>query len=213
MIGDLTPRLAVTLRDRERLAAAVRRLTALLVTTDAPSDAYVAATVAVERAIETLAPHVASPPLPRFNAPGASSTPNDFFPFDPIMGRLSPLALPVELSWEEEKCIGRARFDTPYEGPPGCVHGGVIAGVFDQILAIPNIMMGTPGPTQRLALRYRRPTPLRTDLVFEGWRTSVDGKHAHARGRLLAAGEVTVEAEGTFVQVSLEQLMAMGRRR
>ena len=209
MPRPLHERLAATAAERAALVAAARRLIAAAVSADPPAAELVAATTALEQASATLAAHLPSPPLPRYLATPNPESPNDFFPFDPMMGRYSPLAPPVLISWEDGKLIGRARFDTPYEGPPGCVHGGVIAAVFDQMLAIPNVMLGTGGPTARLALRYRRPTPLETDLVFEGWQESADGKRLHCRGRLLCRDVVTVEAEGTFVRISPERLLRM----
>ena len=130
-------------------------------------------------------------------------------PFDPIVGRMSPLAPPVEFTWEDGKAIGRVRFGSPYEGPPGCVHGAVIAACFDQVLNVANLMSGTPGPTARLTLRFRKPTPLGSDLVFEGWQERVDGKRVHARGRLRSGDTVTAEAEGLFVRVPTERVLRL----
>lgn len=209
MTLPLHERLAATAAERAALIAAARRLIHAAVTADPPATDLRDATSALEQAVATIEAHVPSPPLPRYLAVPNVERPNDFFPFDPMMGFFSPLAPPVALSWEDGKLIGRARFDTPYEGPPGCVHGGIIAAVFDQILAIPNVMLGTGGPTARLALRYHKPTPLRADLVFEGWQDAAEGKRLHCRGRLLHGEIVTVEAEGTFVRISPERLMKM----
>ena len=130
-------------------------------------------------------------------------------PYDQIVGRLSPLAPPIEFTWEDGKAIGRVRFATPYEGPPGCVHGGVIAAAFDQAFNIANLMAGSAGPTARLALRYRRPTPLGADLVFEGWQERSDGRRIHTRGRLRHGDTITAEAEGVFVRLPVEQVMRL----
>ena len=60
-----------------------------------------------------------------------------------------------------------AYFDYPYEGPPTCVHGGVIAETFDEVLGAANMVAGHPGMTGTLTIRYRKPTPLRTPLRIE----------------------------------------------
>ena len=57
---------------------------------------------------------------------------------------------------------GDAWFDWPYEGPPSCVHGGVIAETFDEMLGAACIVAGHPGMTGTLTVRYRKPTPLRS---------------------------------------------------
>ena len=60
---------------------------------------------------------------------------------------------------------GDAWFDYPYEGPPTCVHGGVIAETFDEMLGAANMVADNPAMTGTLTIRYRKPTPLRTALV------------------------------------------------
>ena len=199
MPRPLHERLAATAAERAALVAAARRLISAAVSADPPAPDLVAATAALEQATATLAAHLPSPPLPRYLATPNPDSPNDFFPFDPMMGRSSPLAPPVLISWEGGKLIGRVRFGTPYEGPPGCVHGGFIAAAFDHVFSVMNVMLGTPGPTASLALQYRRPTPLRVPLRVEGWRDRVDGRRIHVRGRLLVADQVTVEADAVFV--------------
>ena len=104
---------------------------------------------------------------------------------------------------------GSVTFTRPYEGPPGCVHGGIIAAAFDQTHSIANIMAGAAGPTAQLTLRYRKPTPLGVPLRFEGWQTRVAGRRIHAAGRLLAGDLVTAEAEGVFVELSGGRVLRM----
>lgn len=203
----LRERLAATGAELERLVCGARRLIDATVSAEAPAEVLAAAAVAVERVVEALRPYVPEERPLRF--PEMAASPEELMPFDPVMGRMSPLAPPIRFTWEEPKAIGHVRFGTPYEGPPGCVHGGIIAGAFDQVFNVANVMRGVAGPTARLALRYRRPTPLHADLRFEGWQERVDGRRVHTAGRLLAGDDVTVEAEGVFVQVPIERIMQM----
>ena len=103
----------------------------------------------------------------------------------------------------------RARFTTPYEGPPGCVHGAVIAGAFDQVFNIANLMSGTAGPTAELTLRYRNPTPLHREVVFEAQIEEVDGRKIRTTGRLRCGDTVTVEASGLFIGIGRDRAMAL----
>ena len=105
--------------------------------------------------------------------------------------------------------VATATYGAAYEGPPGCVHGGMIAAAFDQVFNVANLMLGNPGPTASLQLHYRRPTPLGVALRFEGWQERLDGRRVHVRGRLLAGDRVTVEASGVFVVVPVERILAM----
>ena len=205
----LHDRLRATGADLRRLAARVRTLIDVTVVAEAPIEAIRAAHDAVEQAVAALQPFLPAVRRSRYPTQGEFTNPNDMMPFDPVIGRLSPLAPPVEFTWEDGKAIGRARFGAAYEGPPRCVHGGVLAAVFDQVLNIPNVMMGTPGPTARLQLKFRKPTPLDTDLRFEGWVEKSEGRRMQTRGRCLAGDTVTVEAEGLFVRVPVERVLRM----
>ena len=44
----------------------------------------------------------------------------------------------------------------------------MIAETFDEMLGAANIVAGNPGMTGTLTIRYRKPTPLRTDLAHRG---------------------------------------------
>ena len=103
----------------------------------------------------------------------------DFFPNSPVIGTSNPIAPPVTLVAVDgvdggmREMRGTVNFGYPYEGPPTCVHGGVIAEVFDEVLGATNIVAGNPGMTGTLTIKYRKPTPLLTDLRIEarclGW--------------------------------------------
>ncbi len=54
-------------------------------------------------------------------------------------------------------------------------------------------------------MRYRKPTPLHTELLFEGRTDRKDGRRIIAKGTLDAGGEVTAEAEGIFVTLSVDR--------
>ena len=190
-----------------RLAESVRHLIDVTVTIDAPADAVTAAAARIDRVVDELRAVVPNPPPPRY--PGGGGTPSALFPYDYVMGKWNPLAAPLRIEWQDPYAVGVASFGTPYEGPPGCVHGAAIAAAFDQVLNVANLMSGVAGPTARLDNRYRRPTPLRREVRFEGWVTRREARKIHAAGRLLADGEVTVEAEGLYIVVDVERVMRM----
>jgi acyl-coenzyme A thioesterase PaaI-like protein len=196
--------------------ALVERLRALLdavVVHDAPADVVARATEEIGRAVDLLRPFVPVPRPSRYPGTGNPSNPGTFMPFDPMVGALSPLAPPIRVTCEDGRAVGRVCFGPPYEGPPGCVHGGVIAAAFDQVFNVANVCAGSAGPTVQLLLRYRRPTPLQADLVFEGWQERTEGQRIHTRGRLRHGEQVTVEAEGVFVQLPVERVMRLLDRR
>jgi acyl-coenzyme A thioesterase PaaI-like protein len=184
----------------------VRRLIELLVTAEAPAAALATASSHARAAADW--PFRSGPGRRRAGADD-SSDPAALMPFDCVLGPLSPLAPPLRVRWEPPRAVAEVSFTAPYEGPPGCVHGGVIAAAFDQIFNVANLKAGNPGPTASLRLRYRRPTPLGRMLRFEGWQERADERRVHVRGQLLADEQMTVEAEGTFAIVPLERILAM----
>ena len=85
-----------------------------------------------------------------------------------------------------------------YEGPPGSVHGGVLALILDQMLGEAAGAGGKPGMTATLTLSFRQRTPL-GDLQTSAWIEKVDGIKTWARGEIVGPEGVTVEAEGLFI--------------
>jgi acyl-coenzyme A thioesterase PaaI-like protein len=184
---------------RRLLADSIRRLTAQVVATVSSDPDLVAAAAAVDRVTDTLA--AAQPPARARAVPGdVAALPESYFPISPIIGAHNPVAPPVAMELAEGGARGHGRFGAPYQGPPGFVHGGVVALVLDELLGVANIAAGTGAMTGTLTVRYRRPTPLHTDLALAATSQPGQGRKVHARGEITtAAGEVTAEAEGLFV--------------
>jgi acyl-coenzyme A thioesterase PaaI-like protein len=136
-----------------------------------------------------------------------------FFDWSPLFGMANPLAPPVYASIEGQAVVGKARFGVAYEGPPGCVHGGFIAAAFDEVLGLTQSLSGKMGMTGTLTVKYRRPTPLYTDLRFEGRVESVRGRKVVTAGTLHAGEVLTAEATGLFVTIGPEQFAALSPQR
>jgi acyl-coenzyme A thioesterase PaaI-like protein len=117
-----------------------------------------------------------------------------------VVGLRNPVAVPLHIEKSED---GRAwssfHLGALYEGPPGCVHGGVLALVLDQLLGEAGAAGGAPGMTGTLTLRYEQNTPL-GDCSAEAWIDRVEGVKTFVVGELRRAdGETTVRAEGIFI--------------
>lgn len=184
-----------------RLATSLRGLVERSVALDAPDDLLAQASDEIDALSARLDPYTGKRPLPAWSRSVPSDDPNAFLPWSPVIGRLNPLAPPVELALRDGVVHGRVRFGTPYEGPPGCVHGAVVAAAFDQLLAIVNVANGQPAMTGTLTVRYRRPTPLHTELRFEAHMDRVEGRKVFAVSTLHAGDELVAEAEGIFIRI------------
>jgi hypothetical protein len=84
---------------------------------------------------------------------------------------------------------GSVSFPLVYEGPPGLVHGGFLGVFFDCVVQQHNCATKLSGKTRSLSVKYRRPTPILTELGFEIVRT--EGERGHAStATLVLDGEV-----------------------
>jgi acyl-coenzyme A thioesterase PaaI-like protein len=201
---------------KRRLAAAMRLVIGRLVESNAPEDELAAAADGLERYAERLATH---PRLRRLEGFAETATAGDvaaFFDQSPIIGLSNPLAPPVAVRRSGELAAeAHATFGAAYEGPPGCVHGGWVAAAFDEVLGFVQSLAGSPGFTGTLSVRYRKPTPLHTDLRFEARVTGTERRKTFAEGRLYAGDLLTAEAEAIFIaadRARFQELLAERER-
>lgn len=127
----------------------------------------------------------------------------------PFIGRANPVALPLIVEFVDGGVDAVANFGTLYEGPPGCLHGGYIAGIFDEVLGAAQTFSGHAGMTGRLTIHYRSPTPLNTDLHLKARLESVSGRKILCKGTLHAGDRLCAEAEGLFIAVDPKKLMGL----
>ncbi len=194
-----------------RLAAALRRIGAVAV--GQPLDEAVVEAAAGRMTALADELEAAAPPIKvTRQKPIPSGHPQDFFPTSPMVGFANPVAPPVEV-WAVtgpdggREIRGRVSFAYPYEGPPTCVHGGVIAELFDEMLGLANLVVGEGAMTGTLTIRYRRPTPLLAPLELAARRTHREGRKVFTWGGIYHEGELTAEAEGVFILVPPERML------
>ncbi len=185
---------------RARLAEATRHLVdAVMTADDATDDDLQASATTIEQLVESLTG------VPAGRHPSGVRTPSEgqdhYLPRSPVVGDASPFAPPFTWEVRDGRAYARATLGAPYEGPPGYVHGGMIAMIFDEVLGMANIASGTPGMTGTLTVRYRRPTPLHRPVEVEGWVERVTGRRIMTRGSMFVDETLTAEASGTFISI------------
>jgi acyl-coenzyme A thioesterase PaaI-like protein len=120
---------------------------------------------------------------------------------NPVTGFRNAIAPPLVVH-EDPDGLWWSEFELgeQYQGPPGWVHGGVLAMVLDQLLGeAASDGLTKPLFTGTITLRYLRGTPLgrlRAEAAIErtdGYKTFVSGHMSDAAGK-------TVEAEGIFIK-------------
>jgi acyl-coenzyme A thioesterase PaaI-like protein len=196
-----------------RLGNNMRRVIERLVATQAPEDDLRSAADALEYVATILEQYPQGRLYEGFAESAISPDPHAFFDYSPVMGEANPLAAPLRLEVVDGMVHGTARFGSAYEGPPGAVHGGYVACAFDEVLGLTQSIGGAPGMTGTLTVKYRRPTPLHTDLRFEGHLDRTEGRKKFTHGHLYAGDELTAEAEGLFITVDMSKIAALMEQR
>jgi len=83
------------------------------------------------------------------------------------IGAYNPCFPEYAIAVAGDRAAGTVLFPLPFEGPPGIVHGGVLALFFDVIVQHHNCDLGIVGKTTGLQVDYRKPAPLLRPLEFE----------------------------------------------
>lgn len=142
-----------------------------------------------------------------------AAPPSGHVDFSPLLGRANPLAPPMVFTIDTSGAVSMVRADVTfghaYEGPPGHVHGGIVAAAFDELLGATQAMSGSPGMTAQLDISYRAPTPLHVPLRFESTLDSVDGRKIRTSGRLYHGDTLCAEASGLFISIDFGAIAAM----
>jgi hypothetical protein len=172
-----------------RLAEALRDLADLAVGSSAPDEVLEDVAADLAGLQQVLAPYARPSRYEQAERIGTVGT----FVNHPMVGSANPCAPPIVMRPDGERLTGDVQFGTAREGPPGCAYGGYIAAGFDAILLMAAGMNGVGGPTRRLEIRYRRPTPLNTPLRYESAIDSVEERVTRITGRLLAGDLVCAE--------------------
>ena len=118
-----------------------------------------------------------------------------------VGGRSHPCS--PELLWQEasNRITGTVRFSQAFEGPPGHVHGGWVAGVLDHLMGMTHVRTGYPGMTGGLSVRYLKPTPLNQVIEVSAEATELDAKRTEVKAAMRFGDTTTATAEAIFVRV------------
>lgn len=119
---------------------------------------------------------------------------------NPLSGLSNPLAPPVKTWIEGDIALGSCTCGWAYEGPPGSVHGGFVAAIFDQFLGMAQILGKQPGMTGYLHVNYHNRTPLNTKLALQARLVKVKGRKTVMEADMIADGITTATCEALFIE-------------
>ena len=93
----------------------------------------------------------------------------------PWVGQSNVVAPPMQLHLEEDVLVGIVECSEVYGGHVPWVHGGVVAGLFDAMVATRGALSGSK-MTAKLVIGYRNPVPLNRPLRLEAVVDRIDGR-------------------------------------
>ena len=191
---------------RQRLASATRALNEKLVSTDIDPELAAALTEKIEGLAAELSQALQVTGLVEMAKRGQRGTSDDVMgELASVGGRSHPCS--PELRWQEasNRITGTVKFSQAFEGPPGHVHGGWVAGVLDHLMGMTHVRTGHPGMTGGLSVRYLKPTPLNQVIEVSAQATELDDKRTEVKAEMRFGETTTAKAEAIFVRVDREK--------
>jgi acyl-coenzyme A thioesterase PaaI-like protein len=196
-----------TVRAAERL----RRITDLVLSLEVPEPELDALLDVLDQTEGALGRRAPVDPSPRVGG-AADGDGRAYVDHSRDIGSFNPCFPEYGIAVDGERAEGTVNFPICYEGPAGYVHGGFLALFFDAAVQHHHCDLGVAGRTASLTMRYRRPTPLRTDLRFTLTRTA-DERWLRTEGRLLLGDELLCVAQVDAVKGDRARLPAVSPRR
>jgi len=182
-----------------RIVAGLRKLNAKALRLGGSFEALKAAADRVEALLESLDDVTAASAIDSYRGAFDHRDPNNVLPFNPATGPLNPIAPKLEMEIDGPRLVAHCEFSSYHAGGPETAHGGMIAAVYDQVLAYATMIAGKTGPTLWLKVTYLKPTPVNERLRFETTVTSVDGRKYAVAGSCYRGDVKLSEAEGLML--------------
>jgi uncharacterized protein (TIGR00369 family) len=112
------------------------------------------------------------------------------------------IGLRLEFSAAGDGVASQTTISSQYEGPPGYVHGGIIATLLDEAMSKANRAQGVTAMTRQMTVEYLRPVPSGSAIRIEGRVTRSEGRKHWTESRIVSADRVTMaQATGLFIAV------------
>jgi len=148
------------------IAPLLRRVAGLVLSLDGDDPAVAKLIDDLRAAERALATGVPPDPAPRLGV-DAPADRRPYIDHGRDIGAYNPSFPEYRIAVDGPRAAGTVTFPLTFEGPPGIVHGGVLATFFDCVVQHHNCDVGVAGRTTSLLVEYRRPTPLGVPLTFE----------------------------------------------
>ncbi|MBA3605161.1 MAG: hypothetical protein H0W46_04155 [Acidimicrobiia bacterium] len=128
----------------------------------------------------------------------------------PFSGLASPWGVDLEVHRRGDEIEGLLMLGAAHEGAPARAHGGIVAGLFDDVFGFVLGILQQAAFTGELTVRYEAATPLHRRLACRGRLRERRGRKIWIDGELVdleTPGQpVVARAHGLFIAVDREQL-------
>jgi len=124
------------------------------------------------------------------------------------------LKLRFKLDHETNTTTAKVKLTSRYEGPPGHIHGGIIATMLDEAMGKVNRLFDTVSMTRHMEIDYLRPSPLGQTHTVTGRFIRREGRKMFMEGEIRnAAGDLLARSKGLFIEIDPIALFAKQSRR
>jgi uncharacterized protein (TIGR00369 family) len=118
-------------------------------------------------------------------------------------GQANPHGLHLEfLLAPDRTVVSMPTVSKDYEGPPGYLHGGIIATLLDETMSKAARTHGFVAMTRKMEVEYLRPVPSGVPFRLEGRVARSEGRKHWTEAKILdAEGSILAHGTGLFIEV------------
>jgi uncharacterized protein (TIGR00369 family) len=115
----------------------------------------------------------------------------------------NPVGLKLTFSRQEDgSVVSESTAGENYEGPPGYLHGGIIATLLDEAMSKANRARNVTAVTRQMQVEYLRPVPSRAPIRILGRVQRSEGRKHWTEAEIRDAnGIVLAQASGLFIAI------------
>lgn len=195
-------------------AGAIRRLAHALANVHAPTDL----SRRITKALEPFAPELArlgtvidrSKEFLFERQPTPIGQSIEFDPYSIVVGKRNPFGIGGRHERTEEGSTTTVVCQKAFEGPPGRVHGGVVALLFDEATAAFVVSIGEPAFTASVATKLIKAAPLNVELKIKCRLVKKEGRKIFVEAIAEGPEGVFASAEAVYVVVERKIMVNQG---
>ncbi|MFM8268425.1 MAG: PaaI family thioesterase [Ilumatobacteraceae bacterium] len=126
----------------------------------------------------------------------------------PVSGRSSPWGLDLHVWRDGDAAVADVVLRAAHEGAPGRSHGGIVAALFDDVYGFVLSILGQPGFTGELSVRFAAATPIGVPLRCRARLIGADRRKLFMEASLTDGDRVVATSRATFITIDPAMFLA-----